>query len=229
MSKHLMFKHKATKSEALVGLSEGMRAFVRSLEKYRVLTIDEENEMFRRWINERDEVALDTIIKTNARFVVYVALRIAYKNIDDVIQAGMVGLVRSANRYTPCGYRFISYAAYFIYDEIHKCIRAMSKGNSDVRLDDKIYDDSENMCIADTISDDDNAMEVLESRSSADYMMRQLRDRFGDESVELLNTYFNMDNRSKSDICVKANNLRAKVNRDRYMRVLYKKYKNKEI
>ena len=170
-NKHLMFRKRETKSESVIGISDGMWSFVRSLDKYPVLNIDEENEMFRRWIDKRDKMALDTIIMTNARFVVFVAFRIAYKNIDDVIQAGMCGLIMAANRYKPCGYRFISYAAYFIYDEMYKCIRAMDKGSGDIRLDDKVYDDNENMSIVDTIGDDDKTIEAIESRSSADYMM----------------------------------------------------------
>jgi ribonuclease HII len=81
----------------------------------------------------------------------------------------------------------------------------------------------------DTIGYDDKMIEAIESRSSANYMMRKLRERFGDESVDLLSSYFNMDNRSKSDIFVKAQSIKAKMNRDRYMMILYKKYKNDEI
>ncbi len=95
----------------------------------RLLTRDEEKELFDRYIETWDKVAFDKIIISNLRFVIYLAECI-YKDLksqyncrdiylDDLIQSWSIWLIKAAQEYIPeSENRFIFYAHPVVKDSI---------------------------------------------------------------------------------------------------------------
>lgn len=107
-----------------------------ALEKYLVdiarinlLTVDEEAELARK-IKDGDEAALEKLIRANLRFVVSVSKQ--YQNqglsLPDLINEGNVGLMKAAKRFDESkGFKFISYAVWWIRQSILKAIVEYSR------------------------------------------------------------------------------------------------------
>lgn len=107
-----------------------------ALEKYLVdiarislLNVDEEAELARK-IKDGDEAALEKLIRSNLRFVVSVAKQ--YQNqglsLPDLINEGNVGLMKAAKRFDESkGFKFISYAVWWIRQSILKAIVEYSR------------------------------------------------------------------------------------------------------
>jgi len=105
---------------ALVELEEIQKAnqrFVKSAMKLPLLALEDEQELARRWVEERDEKALHTLTSAHMRLVVSMASK--FKNyglaMSDLIQEGNIGLMRAAERFD-CAreVRFSTYAGWWI-------------------------------------------------------------------------------------------------------------------
>ena len=74
--------------------------YLREISRYPLITQDEEVALARR-IRERDEEALDKLVRSNLRFVVSVAKK--YQNqgvsLSDLINEGNLGLIRAAHKF----------------------------------------------------------------------------------------------------------------------------------
>jgi RNA polymerase sigma-32 factor len=96
---------------------DGLRLYLSEIEHYPLLTRKEERDLAIRYSRLGDENAGQTLITSNLRFVIKVAL--GYKNygakLMDLIQEGNIGLMRAVERFDPDkGYRLISYAIWWI-------------------------------------------------------------------------------------------------------------------
>lgn len=81
------------------------------------LTRDEESELWRRWQHEGDKRAKDTLIRSNLRYVVAIALK--YRghslSLSELIAEGNFGILHALTKFEPeRGNRFVTYAAYWI-------------------------------------------------------------------------------------------------------------------
>lgn len=88
--------------------------YVRDIEQ---LSREEEGDVARKWLNEGDHVAADTLIRANLRYVVAIAL--TYRRyglpLGDLIAEGNFGLVHAVSKFNPeRGTRFVTYAAYWV-------------------------------------------------------------------------------------------------------------------
>ena len=111
-----------------------------ALDKYLVeigreelITVEEEVELAQK-IRQGDAKALERLTRANLRFVVSVAKQYQNQGIDliDLIQAGNTGLIEAANRFdVDKGYRFISYAVWWIRQAI---IQSLSDNSRTIRL-----------------------------------------------------------------------------------------------
>lgn len=108
-------------TRALAVVSE-LDRYVAEIERYPVLSVDEEQALARRWRDLGDVDAAHALVTANLRFVV----KIAYEyrgygaRLLDLVQEGSVGLMQAVKRFDPDrGYRLITYAVYWIRSYIH--------------------------------------------------------------------------------------------------------------
>ena len=107
-----------------------------ALDKYLVeigreelISTDEEVELAQR-IHKGDQEALDRLTRANLRFVVSVAKQ--YQNqglaLNDLIDEGNLGLIKAAQKFDePRGFKFISYAVWWIRQSILQAISEQSR------------------------------------------------------------------------------------------------------
>ncbi len=103
-----------------------LEPYFKSLKGYAVLSREEEAELCRR-IRKGDDEALESLVNSNLRFVISVAKRYRSKGLPfaDLISEGNLGLIEAAKRFDETkGYRFISYAVWWIRQSI---LLALSK------------------------------------------------------------------------------------------------------
>ena len=86
-----------------------------------ILSIEEEQTLFKQYLEDNDLEAVRKIVMSNMRFVAYIALK--YKNygvpIDDMMHEGAIGLMKAAKRFDPAhGVRFISFAIHDVKNKI---------------------------------------------------------------------------------------------------------------
>ena len=96
--------------------NETLNKYLSDIRKYKVLTPEEEDELFER-IADGDEVAKARIVEANQRFV-YSLAKIYSKNEDEVldyVNEGNVGLITAIDTFDVTkGMKFITYAVWYI-------------------------------------------------------------------------------------------------------------------
>lgn len=103
--------------------------YLKDIAKYPLLTDDEEKVVVER-IKLGDDEAADLLIKSNLRFVVSIAKQYQGKGIElaDLISCGNIGLLKAATRFHDSyGCKFLSYAVWWIRDQILKEIQINGK------------------------------------------------------------------------------------------------------
>ena len=101
--------------------SAGEQGFVKSAMAQPLLEREEEQDLARRWREDRDETALHKLTETHIRLVVALAAR--YKRyglaFSDLIQEGNIGLMKAADRFEPSrDVRFATSASWWIRSTI---------------------------------------------------------------------------------------------------------------
>lgn len=94
-----------------------LQAYMRDVQRYSLLTPEEEQEVARRYYDEQDVEAAARMVTANLRLVVKIAYsyRRAYKNMMDLIQEGNIGLMQAVKKYDPYkGVKLSTYAAWWI-------------------------------------------------------------------------------------------------------------------
>jgi len=96
---------------------EVLNLYMKDIHRPQLLSREQEIELARRWVTERDQAAADELIQKNLRFVVKVAM--GYRKygvpVSDLIQEGNLGLIRAVEKFDPAkGTRLISYAVWWI-------------------------------------------------------------------------------------------------------------------
>ncbi len=94
----------------------------------------EEEIALARQIKKGDKQALNKLVRSNLKFVVYIAREYEERGLplDELISEGNLGLLEAANRFDPDrGYKFISYAVWWIRQSI---LRALAKYSRLVRV-----------------------------------------------------------------------------------------------
>jgi len=108
---------------------KGLEVYFRDINRYRLITREEEVALAI-GIREGDEEALQTLVRANLRFVVSVAKRYINQGLmlSDLINEGNLGLLKAAHRFDEKrGYRFISYAVWWIRQSIMQALLDKSR------------------------------------------------------------------------------------------------------
>ncbi|MBD3222765.1 sigma-70 family RNA polymerase sigma factor [bacterium] len=103
--------------------------YFQEVKAYDLLTREEECELAR-GIHQDDQEALHRLVKANLRFVVSIAKEYAHYGVplEDLINEGNLGLLKAAQRFDETrGYKFISYAVWWIRQSILAALANHSK------------------------------------------------------------------------------------------------------
>ena len=97
--------------------SDSLGVFMREMEKYPLLTRQEEYDLAVKHYEDGDLQAANALVVSNLRFVVKIAseYRSYGFHMMDLVQEGTVGLMRAVKKFNPYrGYRLVSYAVWWI-------------------------------------------------------------------------------------------------------------------
>ena len=109
--------------------SEALDKYLQEIGKEDMISVEEEVELAQR-IRKGDSKALERLTKANLRFVVSVAKQ--YQNqglsLPDLINEGNMGLIKAAEKFDETrGFKFISYAVWWIRQSILQAIAEQSR------------------------------------------------------------------------------------------------------
>ena len=113
--------------------SAALEKYLQEISKETMISAEEEVELAQR-IKKGDQKALERLTKANLRFVVSVAKQYQNKGLSlpDLINEGNLGLLKAAERFDETrGFKFISYAVWWIRQSI---LQAISEQSRIVRL-----------------------------------------------------------------------------------------------
>jgi RNA polymerase primary sigma factor len=108
---------------------EAIKTYIKELRKIPLLTAKQEIELSKR-IHKGDEHARKAMIRANLRLVINIAKRYMFLGAPllDLIEEGNIGLMKAVDKFNPKkGYRFSTYAAWWIKQAITRSISEQSK------------------------------------------------------------------------------------------------------
>jgi RNA polymerase sigma-32 factor len=100
-------------------------AYIQEVNKVPILTLEEEQDLARRYLEEEDLEAARRMVLAHLRFVVHVAKGYTGYGLalGDLIQEGNIGLMKAVKRFDPDhGVRLVSFAVHWIRAEMHEFI-----------------------------------------------------------------------------------------------------------
>ena len=103
----------------------GLAQYIQNIQKYPVLTAEQEYEYATKWTKHQDSNAAEKLVASHLRLVVSVAYD--FKNygvpVADLIASGNMGLMQALQKFDPeRGFRFSTYAMFWIKAEIYETI-----------------------------------------------------------------------------------------------------------
>ncbi len=130
MKKQIKNTLPATQNTSIVaarGVSDesGLAQYIQSIQKYPILSAEQEYEYATQWTKHHDSIAAEKLVASHLRLVVSVAYD--FKNygipVADLIASGNMGLMQALQKFDPeRGFRFSTYAMFWIKAEIYETI-----------------------------------------------------------------------------------------------------------
>lgn len=113
------------KSTSLKNIDESTDFYKKKIKNISILSKDEEYILAKKFKEKNDIHAAKKLIESNINYVIKIARNYSNYglNIKDLIQEGLIGLMKAVNKFNPeKKYRLISFAIYWIKSEIHEYI-----------------------------------------------------------------------------------------------------------
>ena len=130
MTKEIKTTLPSTKTSTIVpvygaGDDVSLAKYINEIQKFPILTAEQEYEYASRWAKEHDNNAAEKLVASHLRLVVSVAYD--FKNyglpVSDLIASGNMGLMQALQKFDPeRGFRFSTYAMFWIKAEIYETI-----------------------------------------------------------------------------------------------------------
>ena len=103
----------------------GLAQYIQMVQKYPVLSAEQEYEYATQWVKNQDYIAAEKLVASHLRMVVSVAYD--YKNygipVGELIASGNMGLMQALQKFDPeKGFRFSTYAMFWVKAEIYETI-----------------------------------------------------------------------------------------------------------
>ncbi len=115
------------KTQALPALSSdsGLRHYMQEIQKFPVLTLDEEYALAKRWTEDGDSAAAHTLVTSHLRLVAKIAM--GYRGyglpVSELIAEGNIGLMQAVKKFEPDkGFRLSTYAMWWIKASIQEFV-----------------------------------------------------------------------------------------------------------
>lgn len=108
---------------------DAIKRYLREIKNIPLLTAEEEISLAKK-IKKGDKKAKEKMIRSNLRLVINIAKRYSYLGVPilDLIEEGNLGLMKAVEKYNPKrGYRFSTYAAWWIKQYITRAIANQGK------------------------------------------------------------------------------------------------------
>lgn len=116
-----------------IPMSDSTREYLKEIGNHKLLTKEEETELFKRYKNG-DLKAKNEIIESNLKLVVSIAKSYTKSGLSllDTIQNGNLGLLKAVEKFNPTlGYKFSTYATHWIR---HYILREIAKTSKNIKI-----------------------------------------------------------------------------------------------
>ncbi len=116
------------------GVKSALQTYLKEINRYSLLTAEEERELGWKIINDQCPVARDRMVNSNLRLVVSIAKKYSNRGlpITDLIEEGNIGLLRAVEGFDPAqGARFSTYGSWWIKQGIK---RALMNANQPIHI-----------------------------------------------------------------------------------------------
>lgn len=127
----ITLENESLEFDTSICVPEATRAYIGSISKIPLLTQEQEQELGKR-LAQGDKKAREELIRSNLRLVVSIAKKYNGKSAKipflDLIQEGNIGLMKAVDKWDhTLGYRFSTYATYWIKQSISKALLDQSR------------------------------------------------------------------------------------------------------
>ncbi len=201
--------------------------YFKDVSKLSMITPEEEIELTKR-IKLGDNAAANELVTANLRFVISVAKQYQNKGLDlvDLIQEGNIGMLEAAYKFDETrGYRFISYAVWWVRQAIMRAISEqcrtvrvpmsqianMSKIN---KMSEKFEQNNGRAPSMEEIEEETNLnMEKINTSLASTYRSISLESPFKDEDVSCLLDVLPNDNSESTDTTALKSDLVIEIER----------------
>jgi len=126
-------------SDVAVATTDALQLFFQEVERYRLLTAQEEVELAQRF-ERGDAEARERMVNANLRLVIAIARRYQYMGLSllDLIQEGVLGLIRAVDKYEwRRGFKFSTYATWWVRQGIQ---RALASKTREIRIPENVVE-----------------------------------------------------------------------------------------
>lgn len=172
---------------------DGLTSYFKEIQKIRTLSANEEKELAYK-IRKGDKDALNKLVKHNLKFVVNIAKNYRDRGISfsEIISEGNMGLIHAASKFDPDkGFKFITYAVWWIKSAINDYIDENSKNNTVEPEDNIVHNKMDINYSYDMVNEDfETEINNIQSRKGTiELLMKCLHER----EIKILTLFYGLN------------------------------------